>query len=279
MATNYVEGKVIIITGGGSGFGAETAKLCAAKGGKVVIGDIDEGRLKEVANEVKAAGGEIAYKQCDVTNYESVKALADFAVKTYGAIDVMDNNAGTMPLSYFCEHEKAMAAWDQCIDINFKGVVYGISAVYDQMIKQGRGHIINISSTYGYHPVAGSGVYQATKIAVRYLTGSLRAENQGKIKTTIVNPTGVPTTHLFDTVVSFDGLYGIVGNNSKAFNENYKNFVDGKLPPEKTDSNSIKYWFISPKELAEQVVHAIDTPWGVDISEITVRASGENYIL
>lgn len=276
---NYVEGKVIVITGASSGFGLEIGKQCAALGGKVVLAARRENILQEAAKEITEAGGTAAYKATDVTDYQSVKALADYAVETFGAIDVMINNAGTMPLAYFADHEKAIDAWNKCIDINIKGVVNGISAVYDQMIKQGRGHIINVSSTYGYHPVAGSGVYQATKIAVRYITGSLRQENQGKIKTTIVNPTGVPTTGLFGTVINVDGISGIVSKNTKEFGENFNNFQQGTLPAEKTDVDNIQYWAINAADLAKQVVNAINQPWGVDISEVTVRASGENYIL
>lgn len=177
---NYVEGKVIIITGASGGFGLLTAKRAAEMGGKVVLAARSEEKLKAAVDEIRAAGGEAAYILCDVTKKDDVFAMAQFAIDTYGAIDVLVNNAGTMPLAFFSEHEQALDKWEQCIDISIKGTMYGISAVYDQMIKQGRGQVINISSIYANFPVAGAGVYQAAKIGVQYLAESLRSECREK---------------------------------------------------------------------------------------------------
>src|SRR5580700_10816710 len=105
--------------------------------------------------------------------------LAALAVETYSAIDVLVNNAGIMPLAFFADHSAASEAWDRCIDVNLKGVLHGISAVYDQMIAQGRGHVVNISSIYGNAGVEGAGVYSATKAAVTALSDSLRVEAAG----------------------------------------------------------------------------------------------------
>lgn len=160
-----------------------------------------EEKLKAAVDEIRAAGGEAAYILCDVTKKDDVFAMAQFAIDTYGAIDVLVNNAGTMPLAFFSEHEQALDKWEQCIDISIKGTMYGISAVYDQMIKQGRGQVINISSIYANFPVAGAGVYQAAKIGVQYLAESLRSECQGKIKVTTVKPTGFMRTGLSNSVV------------------------------------------------------------------------------
>lgn len=145
---NYVEGKVIIITGASSGFGKLTAKRAAEMGGKIVLAARSEEKLKETVAEIKAAGGEASYIVTDVAKKDDVFAMAKFAVDTYGRIDVLVNNAGTMPLAFFSEHEQALDKWEQCIDISIKGTIFGISAVYDQMIKQGQGQVINVSSIF-----------------------------------------------------------------------------------------------------------------------------------
>ena len=198
---NYVEGKVIIITGASSGFGKLTAKRAAEMGGKIVLAARSEEKLKETVAEIKAAGGEASYIVTDVAKKDDVFAMAKFAVDTYGRIDVLVNNAGTMPLAFFSEHEQALDKWEQCIDISIKGTIFGISAVYDQMIKQGQGQVINVSSIYANFPVAGAGVYQVAKMGVQYLAESLRSECQGKIKVTTIKPTGFMKTNLSSSVV------------------------------------------------------------------------------
>lgn len=185
---NYVEGKVIIITGASSGFGKLTAKRAAEMGGKIVLAARSEEKLKETVAEIKAAGGEASYIVTDVAKKDDVFAMAKFAVDTYGRIDVLVNNAGTMPLAFFSEHEQALDKWEQCIDISIKGTIFGISAVYDQMIKQGQGQVINVSSIYANFPVAGAGVYQVAKMGVQYLAESLRSECQGKSRSRPLSP-------------------------------------------------------------------------------------------
>src|SRR4029450_1153574 len=120
---------------------------------------------------------------------------------------------------FFADHDQAWEAWDRAIDINLKGVVHGIAAVYDRMIEQGRGHIVNISSIYGNKGTAGSGVYSATKAAVAVLSDSLRVESQGKIKVTVVRPTGVPGTNLASGIVNFDAFVGITGQHTERYAE------------------------------------------------------------
>jgi NADP-dependent 3-hydroxy acid dehydrogenase YdfG len=188
------------------------------------------------------------------------------------------NNAGVMPLAFFADHAQAAPAWDRAIDINFKGVVNGITAVYDQMITQGRGHIVNISSIYGNQGTAGSGVYSATKAAVAVLSDSLRVEAQGKIKVTVVRPTGVLGTNLSTGIVNPAAIVGLTGQNVEQFGERVLAWLSGSLPAEQCDPDDVRYWTITPEDLAAQIIAVIDLPWGINIGDITVRATGEDYI-
>ncbi|MCB1287556.1 MAG: SDR family NAD(P)-dependent oxidoreductase, partial [Mycobacterium sp.] len=155
----YLDGKVVIVTGAGSGFGRLIAQKCAAGGARVVGVDVDAERLEEVVAGIRQSGGEALARVADVTDLEQLRVVAADAVETFGAIDVLVNNAGVMPLSYFADHERAWQRWHRAIDINIKGVVNGIAAVYDQMIAQGRGQVVNISSIYGNGGIEGAGVY------------------------------------------------------------------------------------------------------------------------
>ena len=155
--SKYLAGKVIVVTGAGSGFGKLIAQKCAAGGAKVVGIDVNEESLSKTFEDIRAAGIEGTAQVADVTNLAQVKAAVQKAIDMYGAIDVLVNNAGVMPLSYFADHERAWEKWHKAIDINIKGVVNGIAAVYDQMIAQGRGQVVNISSIYGNAGVEGGG--------------------------------------------------------------------------------------------------------------------------
>ena len=276
--SQYLADKVIIVTGAGSGFGRLISEKCAAGGAKVVGVDVNGESLTEVFDGIRAAGFDGSAQVADVTDMAAVKAAARHAVDTYGAIDVIVNNAGVMPLAFFADHERAWEKWHRAIDINVKGVVNGISAVYDTMIEQGRGHVVNISSIYGNAGIEGSGVYSATKAAVDALSDSLRVEAQGKIKVTTVKPTGVFGTNLASWVVNGEAISGVTGQRGAQFVENLGNFGTGALRPEQLDPDSVQYWLITPDDLATAVVHVIDQPWGITISDITVRASGENYV-
>lgn len=275
---NHIDGRVIVITGAASGFGRLVAEKTAALGAAVVASDVNTADLDEVVSSINAQGHRAVAIEADVADAASMHALADEAVTTFGAVDVLVNNAGVMPLAFFADHAAAAEAWDRCIDINLKGVVHGISAVHDHMIGQGRGHIINVSSTYGNAPVPGGAVYGATKAAVRFLSEALRQESQGKIKVTTVRPSGVPGTGLTDGIVNRAGLTGILSDQDR-HREMMARYVAGDLPSETTDPDSVGYWVISPDELADQIVHVIDQPWGVVISDITVRAAGETFRL
>ena len=161
-----------------------------------------------------------------------------------------------------------MEAWEQSIATAINGTLYGIAAVYDQMIEQGQGHIVNISSILGNYPVSGCGVYNVTKAAVRMLGDSLRVESRGKIKVTNIKPTSVANTGLVSTEVDYNaGLSGIYGKIIDAFM--------GLAIPDRLDTESIHCFDFSPSILADNIIYAIDQPWGVNISELTVRASGE----
>ena len=273
---NYVEGKVIIITGASSGFGKLTAKRAAEMGGKIVLAARSEEKLKETVAEIKAAGGEASYIVTDVAKKDDVFAMAKFAVDTYGRIDVLVNNAGTMPLAFFSEHEQALDKWEQCIDISIKGTIFGISAVYDQMIKQGQGQVINVSSIYANFPVAGAGVYQVAKMGVQYLAESLRSECQGKIKVTTIKPTGFMKTNLSSSVVDQMAMMPAVAGPLEILS----NWVEeAPLSPDFHDINSMTYNDPDPQVLADNIIYAINQPWGVSIGDLTVRASGESFVI
>lgn len=272
---NHLQGKVIVVTGAASGFGRLVSEKCIARGAAVYALDIDPVGLADL----KAALPAVVTVQTDVTELSQVQAAVRQAVLDQGRVDVMINNAGTMPLAFYADHAQAMAAWTRCLDINVKGVLNGIAAVYDQMIEQGRGQVINLSSIYGNFPVVGAGVYGATKAAVDFLSASLRMETQGKIKVTTIKPTGVPGTNLASGVVNSDAIVGILGQNAAAYGQLMQAHQDGDLPAEYMDPDHIEYYALAPDHLADQIVYVIDQPWGVNISEVTVRASGDAYIL
>ncbi|HWA60574.1 MAG TPA: SDR family NAD(P)-dependent oxidoreductase [Caulobacteraceae bacterium] len=269
--SDHVAGKAIIVTGAAKGFGRLVCEMATARGARVLALDVDAAGLADLA----AAGAAAATRIADVTDLSSLKAAAAEAVQRFGAIDVMVNNAGVMPLAFYADHAAATEAWSRCIDINIKGVLNGIVAVHDQMIAQGRGHVINLSSIYGNFPVAGAGVYGATKAAVNFLSDALRAESQGRIKVTTIRPTGVPGTNLGSGIVNPGAIVGILGQNAPG----YLGALQGEGNAEGKDPESIRYLALEPRYIAEAILHAIDQPWGVTLSDITVRAAGDQYIL
>jgi NADP-dependent 3-hydroxy acid dehydrogenase YdfG len=277
--TNHVADKVIIVTGAASGFGRLVCAKAAKLGAHVVGADIDDAALDQMCSAVSAEGGSVMTRATDVTRLADLQALAAAAVARFGRIDVMINNAGTMPLAFFGDHAKATAAWERCIDVNIKGVLFGMIAVHDQMIAQGRGHIVNLSSIYGNFPVVGAGVYGASKAAVNMLSESLRMESQGRIKVTIVKPTGVPATNLAAGIINPAAVVGILGHNAASYGQKMQAFTAGQLPAQDTDPDSITYVALEPDYIADQILYAINQPWGVSIGDITVRAAGDGYIL
>jgi len=276
---NYISGKSLVITGAGSGFGRLVSEKAAAMGGRILCADIDSDAAEAVASAIRAEHGVARSAKADVRSITDMRGLAAAAVEAYGAIDVMINNAGIMPLAFYADHESAYEAWDRCIDINIKGVLNGMVAVYDQMIAQGRGHIVNLSSIYGNFPVTGAAVYGASKSAVNFLSESMRVEARGKIKITIVKPTGVPVTGLSATVINPAAGVGIVAQNMPEFGEMVAQMGEGLFPAERLDPENIDYASLAPHHIADAIVHAINQPWGVSIGDITVRASGDHFIL
>lgn len=276
--TNHIAGKVIVVTGAASGFGRLVAEKAVARGARVVGGDLDEQGLAETLAGVSDSAA-MAVLRTDVTKLEDVQALVALAVERFGAIDVMVNNAGTMPLAFFSDHETAMGAWNRCIDVNFRGVLNGMVAAHDPMLAAGRGQIVNLSSIYGNFPTIGGAVYGATKAAVDFLSESFRQEARGRIKVTVVKPTGVPATNLAGGVVNPEAPIGIWGHFAAADLPRYEAMAAGQLPARELDPESIEYFVLAPEYIANAILHAIDQPWGVSIGSITVRASGDGYVL
>lgn len=269
---NYIKDKVIIVTGASSGFGKYTAMKAAELGGKVVLAARRDNLLKEICDDIRAKGGEASYIKTDLRDQRQVEDMAQFAIDTYGAIDILVNDAGTMPLGFLSQHKFAMQAWEECIDTSIKGTLYATAAVYDQMIKQGHGHVINVSSILGNYGVAGGAVYNLSKASVRIMADSMRVENSGKIKFSVIKPTSVADTGLVSTEVDYNAsLAGVYGKLIDAFT--------GLGTPGRDDREDIHCFDFGPEVLADNIIYVMNQPWGVNISEITVRASGETMFV
>lgn len=240
-----ITSKVIVITGASSGIGEASAKLLAAKGNKVVLGARREEKLKQIVEEIKADNGEALYQVTDVTDSEDVEKLVKLAVDTFGRIDVLINSAGIMPHSPL--KDKRINDWDQMIDINIKGTLYGIGAALSYMNEQKAGQIINISSVAGHYAHAGGAVYSATKWAVRAISESLReevAQDGSNIRVTIVSP-GAINTELLSSVTD------------PKLKKNYQQFYDS--------------FGISVDRVATTIQQAIDLPADAAWNEIIIR--------
>lgn len=178
--------KVVIITGASSGIGEATAKKLASTGAKLVLAARREERLQQLQKDIGKNGGKAIYKVTDVTSHEQMEELAEYALQEFGKIDVLVNNAGVMPHSFL--YKKRIEDWNKMIDVNIKGVLYGIAAVLPSMREQKSGHVINLSSVAGHVVGAGSTVYGGTKFAVRAITEGLRKEEySNNIRTTIIS--------------------------------------------------------------------------------------------
>ncbi|PKH12054.1 SDR family oxidoreductase [Planomicrobium sp. MB-3u-38] len=236
--------KTAIITGASSGIGQAAAKELANKGFSVMLAARREERLVELKKEIEDAGGRAAYKVTDVTSAEEMKKLAEATIEQFGQIDVLLNNAGLMPLSFM--NKLKIDEWDRMVDVNIKGVLYGIAAVLPHMEERKEGHIINISSVAGHDVTKGSAVYSGTKFAVRAITEGLRQELDPamNIRATIVSP-GAVATELTETITDKDIL--------SAF------------------SNGPSMEFLQAEDIARAIGYAVEQPAHVDVNEILIR--------
>ncbi|MVW72547.1 MULTISPECIES: SDR family oxidoreductase [unclassified Bordetella] len=233
-------GKIILLTGASSGIGAACTTYLASQGHQLVIGARRSDRLERLAAEIRAKGGRVDVHALDVTQRASVQAFADVALARYGHIDVIINNAGVMPLSPMSAIK--VDEWDQMIDVNIRGVLYGVAAVLPSMTARGSGQIINISSIGGLSVVPTAAVYCATKYAVRAISDGLRQEND-KLRVTCVYP-GVVESELADTITD-----EVAAQAMKKFRE----------------------IALKPEAIAAAIAHVINQPDGVDTSDIVVR--------
>lgn len=241
--TQNISGKVVVITGASSGLGEATARLLSAQGATVVLGARRTDRLQTLVKELATQGGKAAAVATDVVDCEQVKKLVDTAVEKFGRVDVMINNAGLMPLAPL--ERLKIDEWDQMIDVNIKGVLYGIAAALPHMIRQKFGHIINVASVAGLKVGPSGVVYAATKHAVRAVSEGLRMEvKPHNLRTTIISP-GLVATELPQGVRDPDVAAGI-----QSF---YKEVA------------------IPADSFARAVAFAISQPEDVDINEIVFR--------
>lgn len=232
--------KVILITGASSGIGEATARVLAAAGATVMLGARRTERLETLVAEIAQAGGKARSRRLDVTSREDTQAFVDEAVATYGRVDVLINNAGVMPLSPMASLK--VDEWDRMVDVNIKGVLYGIAAVLPLMNRQGHGQIVNISSIGGLSVVPTAAVYCATKYAVRAISDGLRQEND-KLRVTCVYP-GVVESELADTITDATAAEAM---------KTYRQIA------------------LKPEAIANAIAHVIAQPADVDTSEIVVR--------
>lgn len=240
-----IENKVVVITGASSGLGEATARHLAAQGAKLVLGARRVDRLRALARELGLGAG--AAVATDVTDAAQVKALVDGAIAAHGRIDVMLNNAGLMPHSPL--ERLKIADWDRMIDVNLKGVLYGIAAALPHMTRQKSGHIINVSSVGGHKVRPGSAVYAATKAAVLMLSEGLRQEVKPyNIRTTVISP-GAVRSELTQSINEQDVARGIA--------EFYERYA------------------IPADSFARMVAFAISQPEDVDVNEILFRPTAQ----
>jgi NADP-dependent 3-hydroxy acid dehydrogenase YdfG len=192
MDNSNISGKVVVITGASSGLGEATARHLGGLGASVVLGARRVDRIDAIAKDIQAARGKALALATDVTEASQVKALVDLAAEAFGRVDVVINNAGLMPHSPL--ERLKIDDWDRMIDVNLKGVLYGIAAALPHMKRQLSGQIINVSSVAGHKVSPGSAVYAATKHAVRALSEGLRQEVKPyNIRTTVLSPGAVAT--------------------------------------------------------------------------------------
>jgi NADP-dependent 3-hydroxy acid dehydrogenase YdfG len=242
MSSN-IAGKIVVVTGASSGLGEATARLLSAQGASVVLGARRRDRIDALAQALTSAGGKAIALATDVTDCRQVQMLVDTAVEAFGRIDVMINNAGLMPQAPL--ERLKIDEWDRMIDVNIKGVMYGIAAALPHMQWQKSGHFINVSSVAGHKVGPGFAVYAATKFAVRALSEGLRQEVKPyNIRTTVISP-GAVATELPDSISDPDTAARVRGF-----------YATSAIPAD---------------SFARTVAFAVSQPDDVDINEILFR--------
>lgn len=241
-----IQGKVIAITGAGSGMGEADALLLAGYGAKVVLGDIREDRLEALAGRIKEVGGDVTYATTDVRRPEDLRALTRLASETYGKLDVLISNAGVMPISPL--DDLRVTDWDLMVDVNIKGVLYGIAAALPLFRQQGSGHFVHMASTAAFLTVPNQAVYSGTKAAVRAITEGLRKEAGETIRVTLISP-GYTDTNFAETVTNPDVQRQLAQNRDR--------------------------FAMPPSAIAEAIAFAIQQPLAIDVNEIIVRSTAQ----
>ncbi|MEJ8308273.1 SDR family oxidoreductase [Agrobacterium larrymoorei] len=232
--------KVVLITGASSGIGVGIARALTQAGHIVVLGARRTDRLEAVADDLRSTGGKVRTYELDVTDRGSVAAFVDAAQREFGRVDVIVNNAGVMPLSLMSSLK--VDEWERMIDVNIKGVLYGIASVLPHMNKRGSGHIINIASVGALQVVPTAAVYCATKYAVRAISDGLRQEND-KLRVTCIHP-GVVESDLASTITDPVAAEAM---------ETYRAIA------------------LTPDAIGRAVRFAVEQPDDVDVNEIVVR--------
>lgn len=242
-----IKNKVVAITGAGRGIGRATALRLAARGAKIVLGARREAEITAVASEIEAAGGQAAFRPTDVTKRADLQVLVDLACTRFGRLDVIVNNAGIGPVSRF--DALRVDDWDAMIDVNMKGVLYGIAAALPVFGRQKSGHVINVLSTAGLKILPSTGVYAATKNAMRTVTEALRQEAGPYLRVTEVSP-GFVDTDFADSITDLD--------------------IRAAIETRKQE------YAISPDAIARAVAFAIEQPADVEIGSIVVRPTAQD---
>lgn len=242
-----IKGKVVAITGASSGMGKAIAEELAKNGAKVVLGARRIEQLQQLVEEIKSKGGEATFVQIDVKNKADLVRLVNTAVEQYGKLDVIVNNAGVSQLSRIDELD--VDGWEEMIDINLKGVLYGMAAAIPVFKQQRSGHIVNIISTSGIKIVPMQGVYAGTKNAVRTIAEAFRQESDGNIRITGISP-GFVKTNFADNIK----------------NEEMKTAIQ----------KGMEQIAIDPIAIANAVIYAVSQPEDVEIGDIVIRPSKQN---
>ena len=239
-----IRDKVVIVTGASSGIGYATALELSKAGAKVAAGARRVEKLETLKNEVQKYGGEIIVKKLDVTKKEDCDSFINLVTKTWNHIDILINNAGLMPLSFF--KNLKVSEWEQMIDVNLKGVLYCTAAVIPYMITKKSGHIVNISSVAGRIVFPAGSVYCATKHAVTAFSEGLRQElsQRYNIKVTCIEP-GVVSTELPNTITD----------------KSLESFVESVKEMES----------LKAEDIANAIIYSIDSPPYLNINEILLR--------